>query len=377
MRGPASPAAAQICRVASIPSSTGMRTSISTTSGRCSRAEPHRLGAVRGARDDGDVGLRVEQRREPRAHDLLVVGDERADHDDASRWRAASRRPRSRRPRRRRTRTCRRRSSRGRACRRGRGRRPARRPAGRGRSPGRGAAARPRRTRPRRRRRRRARAAARWSAPPGRSGTRRGRCPPAAASTLPCRISRTFAPASRAVSTSSASCVEPRLRRAVGLAADVLAQHAEQPARLGQRVARRRRDRLEAAASVGGELGRRQPRRLALDRDHREMVRDDVVQLARDAGALLHRGLLAHALGHRLLRRVERGDRLRALARRLADEHRRGDEQERPDAREARRCCRRTARSRGRGTAAGAATARRGRAGRRGARPCRAARRAR
>ena len=35
MRGQ-SPSAAQICRVASMPSITGMRTSISTTSGRCS-----------------------------------------------------------------------------------------------------------------------------------------------------------------------------------------------------------------------------------------------------------------------------------------------------------------------------------------------------
>ena len=47
-------------------------------------AQPDGLGAVGGARDDGDVGLRVEQRGEPGAHDLLVVGDERADHGAAS-----------------------------------------------------------------------------------------------------------------------------------------------------------------------------------------------------------------------------------------------------------------------------------------------------
>ena len=80
-------------------------------------------------------------------------------------------------------------------------------------------------------------------------------------------------------------------------------------------------DRLEAAARVGGELRRREPRGLALDGDHRQVVRHDVVQLARDPRSLLHRGLLAHALCHRLLRRVELGDHLRALARRLCQEH--------------------------------------------------------
>ena len=83
MRGPSPSPPAQICRVASIPSITGMRTSISTTSGRCSPLSRTASAPSAGARDDGDVGLRVEQRGKPGAHDLLVVGDERADHDAA------------------------------------------------------------------------------------------------------------------------------------------------------------------------------------------------------------------------------------------------------------------------------------------------------
>src|SRR5262245_65069067 len=42
--------------------------------------EANGILAVRRAADDGDVRLRVEQRREARAYDLLVVDDERADH---------------------------------------------------------------------------------------------------------------------------------------------------------------------------------------------------------------------------------------------------------------------------------------------------------
>ena len=128
--------------------------------------------------------------------------------------------------------------------------------------------------------------------------------------------------------------VETRLRRTLGVAVDVLAQNAEQPARLGERVARGRGDRLEATASVGRQLRRREPCRLALDGDHRQVMRDDVVQLARDRGSFLHRRLLADALLHRRLRLVERGHRLRPLAIRLAGEHGGDDEQERPDARQ-------------------------------------------
>ena len=61
---------------------------------------------------------------------------------------------------------------------------------------------------------------------------------------------------------------------------------------------------------------------------------DDVVQLARDPGALLHCGLLSLAHRHPLLRRGERVDDLRPPPRRLADDHRPDDEQEGHDARE-------------------------------------------
>ena len=61
---------------------------------------------------------------------------------------------------------------------------------------------------------------------------------------------------------------------------------------------------------------------------------DDVVQLARDTGSLLHRRLLALAQRHPLLRRGERGDDLRPSPGRLPDDHRRDDEQEGHDARE-------------------------------------------
>ena len=255
-------------------------------------------------------GCVVEQRREPGAHDLLVVDDERADHDDASpvagSVASTAKPPPSAGPY----------ESVPPAIV-ARSRMPTRPWPATGSPFGRPGAVvphpqlqrRPRGRRPRRRRPRRARGAARWSAPPGRSGTRRGRCRPAAASTFPCRISRTFAPASRAVSTRSLSCSSP------GCGA-----RSASPPTSSRSTPSRRRVSVSAsravaaiaskrAAGVVRELGRREPRRLALHRDHREMVRDDVVQLAGDAGALLHRGLLADALGHRLLRRVERGDR--------------------------------------------------------------------
>ena len=71
--GPAS------ARVASMPSSPGIRMSKRHTSGRRLRASAHRLGAVGRLADHLDVGLRVEDHAEPGAHELLVVGDEHAD----------------------------------------------------------------------------------------------------------------------------------------------------------------------------------------------------------------------------------------------------------------------------------------------------------
>ena len=51
--------------------------------GRCSLLSRTASAPSAALRDDGDVRLRVEQRGEPGTHDLLVVGDERADHDAA------------------------------------------------------------------------------------------------------------------------------------------------------------------------------------------------------------------------------------------------------------------------------------------------------
>ena len=76
-RGAPSPEA-RIRRVASMPSSTGMRTSISTTSGRSAAAERDGLLAVGGLADDVDA-VRLEDHPQPGPHEVLVVGD-----DDAS-----------------------------------------------------------------------------------------------------------------------------------------------------------------------------------------------------------------------------------------------------------------------------------------------------
>ena len=74
-----------------MPSMPGMRTSISTTSGRRRAADAHRLVAVGRRADDGEVRLGVEQRGEAVAHDLLVVGDDDP-HGVGSRVHAAPRR---------------------------------------------------------------------------------------------------------------------------------------------------------------------------------------------------------------------------------------------------------------------------------------------
>ena len=67
-------------RVASMPSITGMRMSISTTSGRVLAGQADRLGPVGGLGDDDDVASRLEHGPEPGAHHRLVVGD----HDAAA-----------------------------------------------------------------------------------------------------------------------------------------------------------------------------------------------------------------------------------------------------------------------------------------------------
>ena len=63
-----------------MPSTSGIRMSISTTSGRSARAMLDRLAAVGRLADDLDVGLGVEDHPEAVAHQGLVVGDQDADH---------------------------------------------------------------------------------------------------------------------------------------------------------------------------------------------------------------------------------------------------------------------------------------------------------
>ena len=67
-------------RVASMPSMTGMRMSIRTTSGVSSLRARHGLGAVACLADDLDPGFCLEDHPEARAHERLVVGEEDADH---------------------------------------------------------------------------------------------------------------------------------------------------------------------------------------------------------------------------------------------------------------------------------------------------------
>ena len=111
-----------IRRVASRPSTPGIRMSISTTSGRC-RATTSTASRPSGRLgDDLDVVLGVEQRPEPGAQQCLVVDQHDADHRSsrASDGRTAARRAPACRPHRPRTdlAACRRVPPRARACRR-------------------------------------------------------------------------------------------------------------------------------------------------------------------------------------------------------------------------------------------------------------------
>ena len=79
-RVPAVAGSAQIRRVASIPSISGIRTSISTTSGRCCSASATASHAVAGLADGGAVRAEVDQHPEAAAQQRLVVGDQHPDH---------------------------------------------------------------------------------------------------------------------------------------------------------------------------------------------------------------------------------------------------------------------------------------------------------
>ena len=74
------PSSARIWRVASSPSMTGIRMSISTTSGRLVPGQLDRLGAVGRLPDHLQAGIGVDQDAETRADQRLVVGHQHPDH---------------------------------------------------------------------------------------------------------------------------------------------------------------------------------------------------------------------------------------------------------------------------------------------------------
>ena len=146
-------------------------------------------------------------------------------------------------------------------------------------------------------------------------------------------ISRAVAPdASRAASISSASCARPgcgcllaaraasagpaactasvtgglrRPRRAADRlgVGRVLAEHAEQPPHLGKPAARRVADLREPPRPRLRQPRRGQPPGLGEHRDHRDVVRDHVVQLTGDPRPLAARGVRDERPRERLARR--------------------------------------------------------------------------
>ena len=88
-------------------------------------------------------------------------------------------------------------------------------------------------------------------------------------------------------------------RRSAGSSSASVAQDAEQPSHLGQRRAGGVADRRQLSGSGIGKPGRGQPGCLGLHGDHRDVVGDDVVQLAGDARPLAARGVLDQRAGDR------------------------------------------------------------------------------
>ena len=169
--------------------------------------------------------------------------------------------------------------------------------------------------------------------------------------------------------------VEAGLWRAVGLAGDVLAQHAEQPTSLGERVACRLCDRLEAAARIGGEpAATSAARSRSAPRSRTGGARRCRAARARSGPAPPSPSARARSRPSPPASRRARRRPLCACAptRRPARRRRAGGARRCRDP----RCRRRWVPWRERGTAAAAAPRRAGRAGRRGGRPCRAGRRA-
>ena len=67
-------------RVAVMPSITGIRTSITTTSGRCLPGDRHRLGPVSRFADHLQVGVSIDDHPEPVAEERLVLRQQYVDH---------------------------------------------------------------------------------------------------------------------------------------------------------------------------------------------------------------------------------------------------------------------------------------------------------
>ncbi len=82
---------------------------------------------------------------------------------------------------------------------------------------------------------------------------------------------------------------------------------------------------------------------------------DDIVEVARDAGALAHHRLVVQAVGHRAPSLVALGNRLPALPARVTEREGADDDEQQEHAARSRGRCRRTGRSRSRGRAARAA----------------------
>ena len=78
-RGGVRSAWATICRVASMPSMIGIRTSITMTAGRRRWAMPDGLGAIGRLADDGQVGFGLQAGAQGSPHEGLVVGDQHGD----------------------------------------------------------------------------------------------------------------------------------------------------------------------------------------------------------------------------------------------------------------------------------------------------------
>ena len=285
-------------RVAASPSTRGIRTSMSTTSGRCRRASATASTPSAASATTCRSGSRSISDRKPSrtrawssASRTQINSATAGTRESSAGRRAAHREPAARR--RRRHAACRRRGRPVRACRPDRARR---RPDGAPPSAGPRASSTHRTTTP-------------SSSLRSATCTRAPGACLAALVSASCTIrysvsskpaergpagstaeSSTSRPAARARSISAGRWRSPGLGasglRAVGPAGPPGLEQAEHAAHLAERVARGRLDRVEVAVEFGGlAVLERRPGGQGLQDDHRQPVADDVVQLARDPGS--------------------------------------------------------------------------------------------